>query len=726
MSTAIRIACAAAALVAAACGTSIVSTPANPSAAPNPTGTLTAGFARVDITPPPGAGLLGWGSEGVASHGHRGRLYARAMVLQDARGERLAFAVVDLAMVSQLLQRRVAARLDSMRTGIGPDRLLLSATHTHGGPANFMGVHAYDEYGSDVVGYDPVLADSLVARIARAVRMADSTKTTARAAWGIDSVWGLTRIRDFDAFLRNGPPPADPSIPAGLEPEQRGVDPRWAMLRVDVWGDGGWRPRGAFSVFAVHGTAVPEESDLYDADLHGIASRVVERHVDSLNNVHPLLPEAVHLMANSAEGDVSPAYDRRARCDVPRLTRERRGTGPRSPPASEDWALPRDRERATCLLARKAWALKLGTEMGRRASALFDRIGREMDAHPAGAPGGPAALEIARAFGEFRFGRGERGVCARPGLGIGTPAGAEDGYTRFLQWRDFIFGRPFGTPTDPYTSRRDCQAPKDRGLTWLIATEVGPHGAPLRAQFTVARVGGVALAAIPWEATTTTGRWILAGMQPALDSIGVAPGHSFVLGLTNGYVYYAATAREYGLQMYEGSGTIYGPGTADFLRFEMSSLASRLPRPGGASPSAVVWTDTAYPWKKARLLDGHDSIRFDSVVAYRDTVEGDSALVVRWRGEPHGRFSSDAPRLLVLRRQAAGWDTVAWDGDPEMEVRATRGNEDWEARWTPCVRQAGAYRVVLAPLGRLREHAGTVRDLKERTCHRPPPWPDPN
>ena len=214
-------------------------------------------------------------------------------------------------------------------------------------------------------------------------------------------------------------------------------------------------------------------------------------------------------------------------------------------------------------------------------------------------------------------------------------------------------------------------------------------------------------------------------MQPALDSIGVSPGNAFILGLTNGYVYYAATAREYGLQLYEGSGTLYGPGTADFLRFEMSSLASRLAGAGGVSPPAEVWTDTAYPWKRTRILAGraNDSIALDSVAAYHDTVEGDSALAVRWRGEPHGYFSGDAPRLLVLRRQAAGWDTVAWDGDPEVEVRATAGGAQWEARWTPCVLQAGVYRLVLAPLGRLREHAGTLRELKARTCRRPPLGP---
>src|SRR5262245_47887880 len=110
-----------------------------PSASPRPTVShLRAGFARVDITPPPGAGLFGYGTGGARSRGHRMRLNARALVLEDPAGERLAFLLADLGAVSALLQRKVADRIQP-RTGIGADRLLLSATHTHSAPGHFFG-----------------------------------------------------------------------------------------------------------------------------------------------------------------------------------------------------------------------------------------------------------------------------------------------------------------------------------------------------------------------------------------------------------------------------------------------------------------------------------------------------------------------------------------------------------------------------------------------------------
>src|SRR5213593_2226717 len=51
---------------------------------------LRAGFGRADITPPPGVGLAGNGPEGRRAVGYRVRLYARALLLEDSTGERVA------------------------------------------------------------------------------------------------------------------------------------------------------------------------------------------------------------------------------------------------------------------------------------------------------------------------------------------------------------------------------------------------------------------------------------------------------------------------------------------------------------------------------------------------------------------------------------------------------------------------------------------------------------
>ena len=93
---------------------------------PQPTGqpSLQAGFARVDITPPPGVGLAGNGPEGSEARGYRLRLYARVLVLADGGGNKIALVVADLPLSSALLHRLVAER--TRADGIGVDRLVIA------------------------------------------------------------------------------------------------------------------------------------------------------------------------------------------------------------------------------------------------------------------------------------------------------------------------------------------------------------------------------------------------------------------------------------------------------------------------------------------------------------------------------------------------------------------------------------------------------------------------
>jgi len=129
---------------------------------------LRAGFGRVDITPPPGVGLAGNGPEGRRAAGYRVHLYARALLLEDRTGERVALVVADLAQVTPNLHRLTAARIRDS-TGIGADRLVIAATHVHSGPGHFYAERQYNQSTSQVVGYDSAMVEFLVSRFARAV-----------------------------------------------------------------------------------------------------------------------------------------------------------------------------------------------------------------------------------------------------------------------------------------------------------------------------------------------------------------------------------------------------------------------------------------------------------------------------------------------------------------------------------------------------------------------------
>ena len=310
---------------------------------------LRAGFGRADITPPPGVGLAGNGPEGRRAAGYRVRLYARALLLEDRTGERVAFVVADLAQVTPNLQRLTAERIRDS-TGIGADRLVIAATHVHSGPGHFYAERQYNQSTSQVVGYDSAMVEFLVSRLARAVLDAQRDLRLARVAWSATAVWGHTRNRSYQAFLRNKPewtPPAP--VAPGLDATHRAVNPLWTLLRVDQRGrgaDSAYRPAGALSVFAVHGTADAPENELLDAGIHGIVERGLERHVDSLSR----RGAGYHLVANGAEGDVSPDWPvRRAaarrRCApwwgrAVRAPRPRRGNGVTRPLRGWGCAVP--------------------------------------------------------------------------------------------------------------------------------------------------------------------------------------------------------------------------------------------------------------------------------------------------------------------------------------------------------------------------------------------------
>jgi hypothetical protein len=94
--------------------------------------TLRAGSARRCITPTRPLFQSGYGrsakSEGVYQH-----LYARALVLEDDSGRRVALLTAELLDFSESLVARTKAGVEA-RLGLAADQVLLSASHTHCGP----------------------------------------------------------------------------------------------------------------------------------------------------------------------------------------------------------------------------------------------------------------------------------------------------------------------------------------------------------------------------------------------------------------------------------------------------------------------------------------------------------------------------------------------------------------------------------------------------------------
>ena len=690
----------ASAVLLVACGPTHLLVPGVLSPVPRPSteASLQAGFGRVDITPPPGVGLAGNGPEGTEAKGYRLRLYARVLVLADSGGNRVALVVADLPLSSALLHRRIAA-LTARTDGIGADRLVIAVTHTHAGPGHFFEAAGYNDQGSSVAGFDPVMVDSLTARIARAVHVAVADLRPARVAWGSRAVWGETRIRSLPAMLRNIPAPtARADVPPGLSQEYA-VDPELAMLRVDQRdaASGVFRPAGAFSIFAMHGTGNAPSNDLLDADIQGLVERRLERHIDrDLNRSSDsgFVARAVSLFANGAEGDVSPAWPPQSRCDVAKLAPLPALDGPFTRTLWE-WRSPTATHLASCRQAARDAIAVIGKNVGDAAVALFDALGAALTDR----------LELGRAFATLALRDSARalGICPVPAIGNSTLVGADDGHTRINGWRlfgAFDVGLKEGSPNPRVPG---CQAHKrqlfDAAFSGLPNRLLISGGLPSYAQVMVLRLGNRVIGAVPGEVTTTAGRRMREQMLAAARGAGLPVREALILGHTNGYMGYITTAEEYTAQYYEGGSTIYGPGEAAMFGRVLSRLVASvsggdsLP-PVAAPPLDLVVGDqrSVVPRKSASRVPPP---RIERLWCSGDTLYAWLQLggAAEWpvstgdvAARPRVEIVIDDPTRTV----------VSWDDDPalEMRLRSRRaGLAWWELRWSGGGATARTYRV---------------------------------
>ena len=558
--------------------------PTAPPPAPVPGGLL-AGFGTRDITPPPGVGMSAFSADSRQAAGFRQRLYTRAIVLEDDSGERVALVVVDLGMVSLVLHRRVADRTLRSGTGIGADRLLLSATHTHSGPGNFFAADGYNANAGRFIGFDPVVTDFLIDGIAGSIDDAASDLQPARAGWHFEPVWDFTFNRSYEAYERNTSPRVTVDPGAARRLDQQAVDSTFALLRVDRC-DQQWEncaPQGAYGVFPIHSSNIPASNNLFDSDIHGVIARTVEEHIRAVRgNAGTSAAAGVtadggayFLLAQGAHGDVGADLRDPVPCRLYRFLPERRPAGPRTLPAPEAWRAPIS-EVESCLDETRLEVDSFASALGDRATEIFDRA----------APALSSELSVGRAFAsvDLRTYTGPYQICWPPRMGASGVGGAEKGYIRTWKQRVFFIDMNFDEGGSAARDTPDgCFGHKKVQLGMLIKE----YTLPQVFQFGVYRLGDVLMGSVPVEPTTEVGALI---RETLLGSAPNGVERALAVSLSNGYASYVASAEEYEAQHYEGGSTLYGPNTGEMIAYELGQLANSL-----RSGNPMVAVDAVQP-----------------------------------------------------------------------------------------------------------------------------------
>ena len=671
--------------------------PTAPPPAPVPGGLL-AGFGARDITPPPGVGMSAFSADSRQAAGFRQRLYARAIVLEDDLGERVALVVVDLGMVSLVLHRRVADRTLRSGTGIGADRLLLSATHTHSGPGNFFAADGYNANAGRFVGFDPVVTDFLIDGIAGAIEDAASDLQPARAGWRFEAVWDFTFNRSYEAYERNTSPRVAVDPGASRRLDQQAVDSTFALLRVDRC-DRQWEncaPRGAYAVFPIHSSNIPASNNLFDSDIHGVIARAVEDHIRAVRSGgagSAAGGAAYFLLAQGAHGDVGANLRDPVPCRLYRFLPERRPAGPRTLPAPEAWRAPMS-EVESCLDETRLEVDAFASGLGARATEIFDRAAAALSSD----------LSVGRAFTtvDLRTYTGPHQTCWPPRMGASGVGGAEKGYIRTWKHRVFFINMNFDEGGSAARDTPDgCFGHKKVQLGMLIKE----YTLPQVFQFGVYRVGDVLIGSVPVEPTTEVGALI---RETLLRSAPDGVDRTLAVSLANGYASYVASAEEYEAQHYEGGSTLYGPNTGEMLAYELGQLATSL-RSG--NPTVAVDAILAFHaespthfWAPRPIPAGFRREVFDMAC-------GADEVRVRWTDlRPGTLVPADAPIVQIERESAGQWGFLADDANPEVQVQAVEERRDgylWEARWVPQSVPAGQYRLRLLARQGLAEAVGS-------------------
>jgi hypothetical protein len=234
-------------------------------------GDLRAGAAVSDITPPkPFWNIMmgGYFNPQQTPQGAHDPLHARALVLDNGQ-VRLAIVTADLISIPVNLRDAVLRKL-SPAAGLAPQRVMISATHTHSGPGGLTKM----AFAAKFLGaYNPQQADFVAAKIAAAIEAA--ARNLRPAKWGYASA-------EVSGFTHN----------------RRGnqtVNPTVAVLRVDARGG---KPIALLVNFATHPVFLDDDNRLFSADFVGyMLDAIAARR------------RGVAIFANGAQGDQNPDQD---------------------------------------------------------------------------------------------------------------------------------------------------------------------------------------------------------------------------------------------------------------------------------------------------------------------------------------------------------------------------------------------------------------------------------
>ncbi|XP_057983718.1 neutral ceramidase 2 [Malania oleifera] len=585
------------------------------------------GLGSYDITGPAAdVNMMGYANMEQIASGIHFRLRARAFIVAEPQGNRVAFVNLDACMASQLVTIKVLERLKTRYGNLYSEQnVAISGIHTHAGPGGYL---QYIVYIVTSLGFVRQSFDVIVDGIVKSIIHAHENLRPGTVFVSEGELLDAGVNRSPSAYLNNSS--------AERSKYKYNVDKEMTLMK---FVDDEWGPVGSFNWFATHGTSMGRTNSLISGDNKGAAARFMEdwfeqnihsedfegfhsnksaaykipRRVSSMiSNLHdnrkdymelatsfhssqgrpatrvlnaakrvrnalrrPDRPQFVSAFCQSNCGDVSPnvlgafCIDTGLPCDFNHSTCNAKnelcyGRGPGYPDEFESTRIIGDRQ------FRKA--VELFNEASVQLNGKVDYRHTYVDF---------SKLEVTL----LKHRKENKVVKTCPAaMGFAFAAGTTDGPGAF----DFTQGDDKGNAfwrlvrnllKTPQKEQIYCQHPKP------ILLDTGemkkPYNwAPSILPVQILRIGQLVILSVPGEFTTMAGRRLRDAVKAVLISkaskeFGTNV-HIVIAGLTNTYSQYVTTFEEYQVQRYEGASTLYGPHTLSAYIQEFKKLARAL------------------------------------------------------------------------------------------------------------------------------------------------------
>ena len=220
-----------------------------------------AGVGRALITPSTPVWLAGFAARTKPAESIGLDLYAKALALEDGRGNRVIIVSADLLGVTREITEEVARRV-AQRHGLRREQILFNASHTHSGPEVWPGLRVAPvesaENNARVKEYGRFLMDQFEAVIGQTI---GSLQPASISYSFTEARFATNRRKEQLAELRPGeifPAPVDPRVPVVR------VSGRDGSVRAVLFG------------YACHNTVLTADTNEISGDYAGYAQKALE------------------------------------------------------------------------------------------------------------------------------------------------------------------------------------------------------------------------------------------------------------------------------------------------------------------------------------------------------------------------------------------------------------------------------------------------------------------